>query len=180
VTFTVLGEGCGDPLNGSTTSDRNNQATGTWVLGTMLQPCTMEIRVLAPNGTRLGFARAEATVEAGKPIDGEGWLSPGQVARAVDTLSMVNEEFPLFDRVFNDVTWRFLVIDGPAIVLGEELDNVRSRTLVATGEGAGTIDLITKYGAFLRAGFNVCTSNNQRWIRVFRLEDLDTILAACP
>ena len=178
VSFSVLGEDCGEPQSSLATSDENDEARGSWILGTLAQDCTMEVRALASDGTTLGFVQFDATIEPGQPV--EGWLDPGVVERAIDTLAISAFEFPLNDRFSNELIWRFQIIDGPAVVLSEELADDRSRTLVATGEGSGRIDVVSGFGAYLRAGFNVCIANEQRWIRVFRLEDADTVLAACP
>lgn len=178
VRFVVLEEGCGQPETDAVLSDRDDEAAGTWILGTETRECTMEIRAFAPSGTLLGLAEMKATIEAGAPVD--GWLLPGEVARAVDTLALDPELVRVEDRFANAVPWRFLVLEGPAVVLSEEREDPRSRTLVATGEGSGTLDIDTSYGVLLQAGFDVCVSEGQRWIRVFRQEDASTVLAACP
>jgi hypothetical protein len=138
----------------------------------------MQVQVVSPAGTTLGLVRFDGTIEPGQPTD--GGLTEGQVERAVDTLLISTEDVPLSDRFGNEIPWRLSVVDGPAVVLGEDMSDDRSRTLVATGEGSGTIDLITDFGAFVQIGFNVCISNEQRWIRVFRQEDANTVLGACP
>ena len=178
VRFQLPGEDCGtvDPALGN--SDSNDEAATIWTLGTLVQECTMEVHVFSPAGTTLGFVGFKATIENGQPT--EGGLIEGQVERAVDTLFISLEDVLLSDRFGNEVPWRMGVVDGPAVVLGEDISDDRSRTLVATGEGSGNIDLITDFGAFVQVGFNVCTSNDQRWIRVFRQEDADMVLGACP
>jgi hypothetical protein len=178
VLFAVLGEDCGDADPGLTMSDGLDKAESIWTFGTLSQECTMEIQALSAAGTILGLVRFDATITHGKPVDG-GFME-GQVERAVDTLFISPEDVPLSDRFGNPVPWRLAVTDGPAVVLGEDLSDDRSRTLVASGEGSGNIDMITDFGAFDQVGFNVCLSNEQRWIRVFRPEDADMVLGACP
>ena len=178
VLFTVLGEDCGDPDPELTMSDSFDKAETVWTLGTLAQDCTMEVRALSPAGTALGLVRFDATITHGKPVD--GGLMEGQVQRAADTLFISEEDVPLSDRFGNPVLWRLSVVNGPAVVLGEDVSDDRSRPLVATGEGSGTLDMITEFGAFDQVSFNICLSNEQRWIRVFRPEDADGVLGACP
>lgn len=178
VTFSVLGEDCGSPGSAFATSDENDQVSTTWIFGSVAQECTMEIRALAPSSTLLGLTRVDATVEPGQPVT--GWLASGNVARDVDTLVMEAADYPLEDRFANLLAWRFEVVNGPAVVLGQESGDDRSRTLVATGEGSGEVDVVSSAGTFLRAAFDVCTSSGQRWMRVFRPEDSAMVLAACP
>jgi len=138
----------------------------------------MEVQTFSPAGTLLGLVRFDGTIEPGQPEDG-GFME-GQVERAVDTLAVASDDAPLSDRFGNPVPWRFSIVSGPAVVLSEDISDDRSRTLVATGEGSGTIDIVTDFGAFGQVGFNVCISNEQRWIRVFRPEDANAVLGACP
>lgn len=176
VAFTVVGEDCGDVSNNPTISDGMDEAATTWTLGTLAQECGLEIRAFNPAGTLLGFKQVDATVEPGQPVF--GWLSAGAVERGVDSVTV--EQVDLEDRFGNGLPWRFTVVNGPAVNLSEDFADARSRTLVATGEGSGEIDVVSPFGVFLRAAFDVCTANDQRWIRVFRTEDAATVLAACP
>lgn len=178
VRFQLPGEDCGSLSSAEVTSDSNDEAATTWILGTLVQECTMEVHVFSPAGTTLGLVRFDGTIEHGQPTDG-GFME-GQVERAVDTLAVGSDDVPLSDRFGNPVPWRFSIVDGPAVVLGEDMADDRSRTLVAIGEGSGTIDMITDFGAFVQIGFNVCISNEERWIRVFRPEDANLVLGACP
>ncbi len=178
VAFNVTGEECGEAQAGLVTSDDRDEAATTWVLGRTAQECVMEVRALAPSGTILGLTTFEATIEPGRPV--EGWLAPGVVERGVDSLFLEVESHPLQDRFNNFLPWRFRVVNGPAVALGAEFDDPRSRTLLATGEGSGEVELRTRFGVFFQAAFNVCTTQDQRWIRVFRPDDANTVLAACP
>ena len=178
VVFQLAGEDCGTPSPAVVTSDSDEQAATTWTLGTVVQDCTMEVRTFSPAGTLLGFVSFDGTIEHGQPEDG-GFME-GQVERAVDTLAVASDDAPLSDRFGNPVPWRFSIVEGPAVVLSEDSSDDRSRTLVATGEGSGTIDILTDFGAFGQVGFNVCISNEERWIRVFRPEDANSVLGACP
>lgn len=178
VVFTVDGEDCGTPSVGLTTSDENDQAATVWSLGTLVGECTMSIQALAPAGTSLGVATLDVQIEAGQPVF--GWLLPGEVASDTDTLSFDLIDTPLEDRFANLLTWGLEVVEGPALVLGTDLDTAASRTLVATGLGGGLIDIVTPWGPYLRAGFDICESDSTRWVRAFRLADSTAVRASCP
>jgi hypothetical protein len=178
VAFSVPGEDCGEAQTPLVISDENDEASTVWSLGTLTQFCTMEVRALAPSGTLLGFVAFDVTIEPGQPDD--GWLPAGEVVRGVDTLLVSGDQYSLVDRFGNPLPWRFTAVNGPAVVLGEDLEDPRSRTLVATADGPGTLEITTRFGTYLQAAFNVCIAEDQRWIRVFRTEDADAVLAICP
>lgn len=174
--FTVVGEDCGTVSDNPTISDGLDRASTTWTLGTAAQECGLEIRAVSPAGTLLGFKRIDAMVGPGQPT--VGWLAAGEVARGVESVAV--SDVDLEDRFGNFLLWRFAVVNGPAVVLSEDFSDDRSRTLVSTALGSGEVDIVSPFGAYLRAAFDVCTTNDERWIRVFRTEDAATVLAACP
>lgn len=178
VFFLPQGEDCGRAETGFATTDEDGIAEDTWVLGELAGPCTMEVRVLSTLDVIKAFSFLEVTVLPGQPA--EGWLNPGVVLRAADSLKVPGATYLLSDRFLNPVPWRFQVVSGPAIVLGEDPAEDRARTLVATGEGSGEADLVTGFGAFYRASFNVCKKEEVSWIRLFRPEDAPDVLGICP
>lgn len=178
VAFSVEGEDCGEPTVALTSSDENDQAATTWSLGSLVGSCQLDIRVLADDGTILGLGVVTADVVAGQPV--AGWLLPGEVATDTDTLSFDVFDTPLEDRFANLLQWGLQVVEGPAIVLGTDLDEEASRTLVATGVGGGLLDVVTPWGTWLRAGFDVCEEGGNRWVRAFRLADSTAVRASCP
>lgn len=178
ILFLVQQDGCGHPASGAAVTDKEGEAADVWVLGDMMNECTMEVRAVAPNGTLLGFTRFDVTVTPGEPV--EGWLPPGTLSRGADSVIVSGVSYPLYDRVSNPLEWRFQMVSGPAVVLGAEFDDGRSRTLAATGEGSGEVDILSPFGPFLRARFDVCVSEGKPWIRVFRPEDAHLALGSCP
>lgn len=178
VAFSVAGEDCGTPAQPLVNSDEDDEAATVWTLGPMAGSCAMQIRALAPDGTALGFAEIDGTITPGRAVS--GWLLPGEIASDTDTLSFDDLDTVLEDRFSNLVPWGLQVVQGPAIVLGSDLDEPASRTLVATGVGEGLLDVVTPWGVFLRAGLNVCEESGTRWIRAFRLADSTAVRASCP
>jgi hypothetical protein len=178
VTLDVPGEDCGRAQDVLIRSDARDQVATNWIFGTLAQDCILEARVLAGSGSLLGFNVIHGTIGPGKAVG--GWLEAGMVERAVDTLHASEVDFGPVDRFGNPLLWRFQVLNGPAVVLSEDLEDDRSRTLVATGIGQGELDIMTPFGAFVRAGFDVCISEEKKWIRLFDPEDAATVLAACP
>lgn len=178
VVFSVEGEDCGAPSVALVRSDENDEAATSWSLGTQSGTCSMTVRTLAPDGTLVGIATLDATVVAGQAV--LGWLQPGDVATDADTLSFDVFDTPLEDRYANLLSWGLEVVEGPAIVPGDDLDDDASRTLIATGVGEGLIDIVTPWGVFLRAGLNVCEADGNRWVRAFRLADSTAVRASCP
>ena len=134
--------------------------------------------MFSPDGTALGLIRIDARIEPGQPV--EGGLSIGQVERAADTLALRDDDLFLDDRFGNSVPWRLQVVSGPVVVLDQDIEDAGSRTLIATGEGSGEVDILSPFGAFFRASVDVCMVEDKKWIRVFRSEDAATVLAACP
>lgn len=178
VALSAVGEDCGEPAIASLKSDEDDRADAVWILGDVAQDCVMEVRALSPAGTLVGVTRLDAVVQPGRAVG--GWLLPGNAARDVEQVTMALEAFPLEDRNANPVAWRFNVVNGPAVVLGTDMDDDLSRTLVATDLGSGEVDIETAFGPFMRAAFDICQSDDDRWIRVFRSEDSGTIQAVCP
>ena len=178
VFFLPPGEDCGMAQTGFATTGEFGVAEDTWILGDLAGTCSMEVRVLSTIDVIQAFAFLGVTVLPGQPT--EGWLNPGAVLRARDSLTVSAAQYPLLDRVLNPVPWRFQVISGPAIVLGDDPGEDRARTLVATGEGSGEVGLLTAFGVFSRASFDVCRQDDERWIRLFRPEDALDVLGICP
>lgn len=178
IALSAVGEDCGEPATASLKSDEDDRADAVWIFGDVAQECAMEVRALSPAGTLVGVTRLDAVVRPGRAVG--GWLLPGNAARDVEQVTMALEAFPLEDRNANPVAWRFNVVSGPALVLGTDMDDDLSRTLVATDLGSGEVDIETDYGPFLRALFDICQSDGDRWIRVFRSGDSGTIQAGCP
>jgi len=178
VAFSVPGEDCGAPSPPVTETGENDEAVGTWIFGEVAQECVLEVRALSPAGSILGLAQIQGVVLPGRGVD--GWVPQGTVVKGQNQVVMDAGAYPLSDQFGNEVPWRLVVVDGPAVVLGTDVAEDASRTLVATDVGSGTVEVMTPFGAFLSAGFNVCTSGQDRWVRIFRPEDEGTALATCP
>jgi len=178
VLFLVQQDGCGRVERGRAVTNRKGEASDTWILGSVMDECTMEVRAVAPNGTLLGFTRFDVSITPGRPV--EGWLPRGTVARGADSVVVSGVSYPLYDRMSNPLEWHFQVVNGPAVVLGTDMSQDRSRTLAATGEGSGEVDVLSPFGLYLRARFDVCLSGETPWIRVFHPEDAPLVLGSCP
>ncbi len=144
--FIPEGESCGSVSPESVRTNEEGIAETQWRLGDLAGPCTLRTRVVNSAGLLLEFLDVTAEVLHGQAVL-LGWINEGESVTANGTLSPTGSEAVAFDRLSNEVPWRFRVISGPVQTVGTEFDSQGARTLVASGVvGAGRIAVESRWG----------------------------------
>lgn len=144
--FEARGEGCGVAEDPSDRTDDEGFAETRWRLGAVAGPCSLRVRVLNASNILLAFADIEADVLPGQ-AETLLWIAEGGSVAGEGSLRMTGSEAAAFDRLANEVPWRFRVLSGPLQAVGEALGSDGARTLVpAGGTGPGRVAVETRWG----------------------------------
>lgn len=168
VLFVAAGENCGGPLEPLIISDEDGYVGNVWVLGTEAGTCRMDVRAVNGSGIQLGVSSTEAEVLPGQ-AELILALEPGESAEGLGSLALTGAEDAAFDRIGNEVAWRFRVISGPLSVVGGDFGSDGARTLIPSGgTGAGEVAFDTRWGEAARAAACVTADDQGTRIRISR------------
>lgn len=144
--FEARGEGCGTVDQPADRTDNDGLAATVWRLGDRAGTCELRVRVLNAGGLQLAFADIEGEVLPGQ-IETLAWIGEGGSTSGDGALRLTGESGDGFDRVANEVPWRFRVLSGPLEALGDTFGGEGGRTLVPVGgTGPGRVAVETRWG----------------------------------
>lgn len=144
--FEARGEGCGAVEQPAARTDAEGMAGTAWRLGDRAGTCELRVRVLNAGGLQLAVADIEGEVLSGQ-IETLAWIGEGGSVDGEGSLRLTGESGDGFDRVANEVPWRFRVLSGPLEALGDAFGAEGARTLVPVGGvGPGRVAVETRWG----------------------------------
>ena len=144
--FIPEGEECGEVLTPTARTDDEGRVETQWRLGDLVGRCVLRARVVNAGGLLLDFLDVEGEVLHGQATILD-WIAEGEAVTANGTLAMTGNNSRAFDRLSNDVPWRFRVLSGPVQTVGSAFDSEGARTLVASGvPGAGRVAIESRWG----------------------------------
>ncbi len=144
--FEARGEGCGTVDDPADRTDTDGLAATVWRLGDRAGTCELRVRVLNAGGLQLAVADIEGEVLPGQ-IETLVWIEEGGTTSGDGALRLSGESGDGFDRVANEVPWRFRVLSGPLEALGDTFGGDGGRTLVPVGgTGPGRVAVETRWG----------------------------------
>lgn len=144
--FIPEGEACGEALTATARTDDEGLVETQWQLGDLAGRCVLRVRVVNASGLLLDVLDIEADVLHGQAalLD---WIGEGDSVTGNGTLARTGDDDRAFDRLSNDVPWRFRVVSGPVQTVGSGFGTEGARTLVASGvPGAGQVAVESRWG----------------------------------